>query len=59
MRSKARVLGTCYVCGERCWGRRTTTPDHPMRGGTVRDTEGIRHEKCSPRRSGLGEILET
>lgn len=49
---KPRVLGECYVCGRKCWGRRVydgNDPGHYDRKGViVRDVNGIRHGGCAP-----------
>ncbi len=51
MNPKARVLGSCYVCGKPVWGRRTTDPKRAaMLKGNVatRDAGGVRHARCRP-----------
>jgi hypothetical protein len=47
----ARVLGTCYVCGRKCWGRearRALALTVTRKGVIVRDVNGIRHGDCNP-----------
>jgi len=51
----AKVLGSCYVCGRKCWGRGATVLDTNDRsaalnrkGVIVRDVNGIRHGECNP-----------
>lgn len=60
-RDKARVMGTCYCCGKKVYGRRTVDPDRARRlsgNVAVRDGEGVRHSRCNPPAPRLGAILE-
>jgi len=55
MPSGAKVLGSCYVCGRKCWGRRAQPIGFDeggrsldRKGVIVRDVNGIRHGECDP-----------